>query len=358
MDIRARKVSDTMRADDPLKLLFQAHRDGDNELFVRTAQAIITRELAANHHDAAQQLIKALGATKRKESAQRSLTQLPQRTSTDGLITYPAQRMGEPEPILSLRTRQQVDRVLLENRLSERLYSHGLWPANRLLFWGPPGCGKTMTAACIARELQLPFGVVNLSVLITGLLGATANQVSKVFTIANSEPMVLLLDEFDALGKERDDEFEIGEPKRIVNSLLQSLDAFQSSRSIVIAASNHQHLLDEAVWRRFDSVLEFPMPTAKERQLLLRTLTAGVNVMGAISEAAKTSLDMSYADIAAAVRYALKTMALEGRRSLAIDDLLLALRDRKMSMAQAWAARMRGNEQTKPGNRAKKPGGP
>jgi SpoVK/Ycf46/Vps4 family AAA+-type ATPase len=343
-----------MRGDDLLRALFQAHRDGDDSLFVQTAQAIITRELAANHHGFAQQLIKALGATKKRESAQGSLTRLPQRTSAEGLITYPDQRLSEPEPILPAETRQKLDRIILENRRSDRLFSHGLWPTNRLLFWGPPGCGKTMTASYVARELGLPFGIVDLSALITGLLGATANQVAKVFSTAKSSPMVLLLDEFDALGKERNDELEIGEPKRVVNSLLQNLDDFQGAKSVIVAASNHQHLLDSAVWRRFDVIVAFPMPTAQERQLLLQTLTAGVNLVGPLSDATKASAHMSYADITVAVRYALKTMALEKRRDLSIADLLVAIRERRTSLSQATAARTMGNEQRTAGTRTKK----
>lgn len=118
------------------------------------------------------------------------------------------------------------------------------------LFYGEPGTGKTALAHLISKKLNLPLVVVKLDAVISSLLGNTAKNIRKVFDYANSRPCVLFLDEFDAIAKIRDDARELGELKRVVNSLLQNIDSF-SKNNILLAATNHEQLLDSAIWRRF-----------------------------------------------------------------------------------------------------------
>ena len=150
----------------------------------------------------------------------------------------------------------------------EELQRSGIEVFNSLLLYGPPGCGKTSVANLIASEVGLPLVTARFDALVSSLLGSTAKNIRKVFEYASLKPCVLFLDEFDVIAKMRDDKNELGELKRVVNGLLQEMDAF-SPESILIAATNHHELLDRAVWRRFGKVLALDLPSA---DLVAKTL--------------------------------------------------------------------------------------
>lgn len=161
--------------------------------------------------------------------------------------------------ILSKENRENIDTFILSYKNADRLNSIGIGVANTLLLYGPPGCGKTQCAYLIARELGLPLIIARLDSLISSYLGTTAKNIRALFEFAQKMPCVLFLDEFDAIAKARDDSNELGELKRVVNSLLQNVDAM-SKDSLLIAATNHDKLLDSAVWRRFEFKLEIGLP--------------------------------------------------------------------------------------------------
>jgi SpoVK/Ycf46/Vps4 family AAA+-type ATPase len=172
------------------------------------------------------------------------------------------------ELVLSPTTREPLTRVIAEWRKAEILKAHGLRPASKLLFHGPPGCGKTVAAESLAKALFLPLATVRFDALVSSFLGETASNLRRVFDHARARPMVLLFDEFDAVGKERTVAEEHGELKRVVNSFLQLLDGFRAD-TLLVAATNHEGLLDPALWRRFDEVVAFPRPTSSEAETLL-----------------------------------------------------------------------------------------
>ena len=138
-----------------------------------------------------------------------------------------------------------------------------------LVLSGPPGTGKSQTARYIAQKTGRPLGVVNIDALISSYLGSTAKNIEKVFNYAENSPMILFLDEFDAIAKARDDSQEVGEIKRVVNTLLQNIDSL-SPDVPVIAATNHSHLLDNAVWRRFSFRVDYQLPQEGQRKKMIK----------------------------------------------------------------------------------------
>lgn len=158
-----------------------------------------------------------------------------------------------------------LQEVLEERRFEDKLISAGLDPITSLLFVGPPGVGKTMAAAWLALMLNKPFYVLDLSAVMSSYLGRTGNNIRTVLDFAKSQSAVLLLDEFDAIAKRRDDNSEIGELKRLVTVLLQEIEDWPND-GLLIAATNHEELLDPAVWRRFNKTIVFPNPTYNDIQ--------------------------------------------------------------------------------------------
>ena len=161
--------------------------------------------------------------------------------------------------VLPANQRKLLLQILQEHNENAKLAEHNLPVANRLLLCGPPGCGKTMTANAIAHELGLPMAYVRLDGLVSSYLGQTSVNLRKVFTSVGTMPIVLFLDEFDAIAKKRDDGNEMGELKRVVTALLQNFDNMPDN-VFLIAATNHEHLLDPAIWIRFNYVINFGYP--------------------------------------------------------------------------------------------------
>jgi SpoVK/Ycf46/Vps4 family AAA+-type ATPase len=174
--------------------------------------------------------------------------------------------------VLPPQAREAVDRVLTENRKADELAKHGLRANNRLLLCGPPGCGKTVTAGAIAKALGLPLIHTRMDAVVVSYLGDTGKNIRKVFDVARDQRVVLFLDEVDSIARSRDGKDE-GEIKRVTNMLLTMLEEMRGP-SLVICATNHEVALDRAMWRRFDEVVMFPMPTTDEAISLLRTTIA------------------------------------------------------------------------------------
>jgi SpoVK/Ycf46/Vps4 family AAA+-type ATPase len=197
----------------------------------------------------------------------------------DSESRLPLVRREEPTrypvtPILDQASRKVLDQLLHEHRDSTLLQSAGLAPTRTALFVGPPGVGKTLAAKWLADSLTVPLLVLDLSSVMSSYLGRTGSNLRRVLDYAKSGGYVLLLDELDAIAKRRDDSTEIGELKRLVTVLLQEIDAWPEG-SLLLAATNHADLLDTAVWRRFEVVLDFPNPDAPSIETALRRFLDG-----------------------------------------------------------------------------------
>lgn len=310
-----------------LKALFRAFRERDELAFRRAAQTIIEEEEAKQHLALARDLRRMLASGS-------DITV----TETVQLPAPPTDRDGE-WPLAEVRAPQRhLDDLVLPPAISDQLSQLASevsrWTSlddlhiprrQRLLFHGPPGCGKTSAADALANELGWPLLLVRLDAVISSYLGETASNLRRVFDYASDGAWVVLFDEFDALGKSRDDVGEHGEVKRVVNAFLQMLDAFRG-RSIMIAATNHEHLLDSALWRRFDEVLSFPRPTVRQlRTTLRRRLPPERRRDVNFDRAASQLRGLPHAAAEKAVWDALRSAVLDDRKAVEQADLERAI---------------------------------
>lgn len=332
---------------DALTRLFRAYRDQNDVAFRKVAESIISDQLAANHHGLAKDLRAAIGTDSKKltQAATGHLTALPRdRRSGEQLLTIYHEPASTEHLLLDDSARRRIDRFIDERRNATKLARHGYSPKSRLLFWGPPGCGKTLTAHYLANRFNLKVGVVRLSALISSYLGDTAAHLQQVFDAANETPMVVLFDEIDTVAKSRDDSRDIGELKRIVNSLLQAMDMFVAKESILIGASNHQYLLDSAIWRRFDDVVLFPKPSPHLRKQYIHEHLNGVTFKGSLDTLVKKMADLSFAQIEQILIEAIKSMILDGRKHLTTQEFSSELKYRQSMMAAMDRERTRADE--------------
>lgn len=319
---------------------------GDRQAFEKAARAYIEDERRKNHHVLARELEKVLLNAPQQPAwlpvAHATTTDLPH----DQERGFPLVQLREPvRPLDSLvlheSCQKALARVVVEHRRSEVLRSFGLRPKSRLLFFGPPGCGKSVAAEALANELGLPFAVARFDAIVSSFLGETAANLSKVLGFARG-PMVLLFDEFDAIGKSRRDETEHSELRRTVNAFLQMLDAYKGD-AIIIAATNQEDLLDRALWRRFDEVIEFSLPTPFQIQLLLKNGLRQMDVEPAISFERLSShgKGLSHADIEAATNNAIKSAILAHSNVVTLGDLQEAIEDRLLMQKRQHPKRRR-----------------
>ncbi|MCL1914472.1 MAG: ATP-binding protein [Eubacteriaceae bacterium] len=246
-------------------------------------------------------------------------------------IIYPEKYLSDL--VASPQMKQELERIIHEFQNWDVLVSNGVNPTRRVLFYGAPGCGKTLAAQAIASEIGLPMIYVRFDAVISSYLGETATNLRKVFDFARQESYVMFFDEFDAIARSRNDPFEHGEIKRVVNTFLQQLDNF-NGKSLVIAATNFEQSLDYAIWRRFDCTLRFEMPSNDEKSKLFSLRLKQFS--GADHVFAKYYGDMegfSFADIDQIANFVRKQCVLEGRKMFTKKDIEQAVQRQKAIVA-------------------------
>jgi SpoVK/Ycf46/Vps4 family AAA+-type ATPase len=261
-----------MARGDLLKKLFLSYLKRNDDSFKSVALEIIAEEQKKNHTLLAEELQRILSNSVINSTTvepRYDISTLPKDRERQALLVEirKAERYL-PDIILSKENQNTVEEIMNEFRRGEILRSHGINPRTRLLFCGPPGCGKTLLAEVMAAELGLPILYTRFDTIVSSYLGETSANLRKVFDYATRGTWIVFFDEFDAIGKSRDDLTEHGELKRVINSFLQLLDGFRG-KSLVIAATNHEHLLDVALWRRFDEVLRLERPSIHDIQTLI-----------------------------------------------------------------------------------------
>ena len=315
--------------------LLKSHLEGDDKEVLSVAMQAAAHEARLGHAGIALQLRNLIDESKlRSALAQKrpgQLVVLEPRGELANLLlvqmpTIRLSDMAMPEVLA-----ERLKRVLLEQRQQKKLREHGLSPRRKLLFIGPPGSGKTMTASALAGELHLPLFTIMLEGLITKFMGETAAKLRLVFDAIRQTPGVYLFDEFDALGAHRSQSNDVGEIRRVLNSFLQLLEK-DDSQSIVVAATNHPEMLDRALFRRFDDVLEYVLPdTTLSEEILRRKLAMFQTTDLDWPQVLPDAEGLSHAELARASEEAAKRAVLGGSTRITTETLLAALRERKVA---------------------------
>jgi len=319
-----------MATADQVKALIRTHAEGDDSKFYSVALQVAAHAARGGHTHFAHELKNLIDSLRRHDGTRqaRPVPVAVPRGELAGLLSvvYPATRMADL--VLEPAVREPLERVLLEQRQQDQLYAKGFRPLRRLLLVGPPGTGKTMSAGALAGELHLPLFTIRLDGLITKFMGETAAKLRLVFDALDETKGVYLFDEVDALGGERARENDVGEIRRVLNSFLQFLE-HDGSDSILVAATNHPQILDKAMFRRFDAVIEYPLPSPGLAQQVACNRLATITLDHiAWDEIAKAATGLSHAEITLAAERAAKDAILSGHESVTTKGLAVALRER------------------------------
>lgn len=315
-----------MTTSDLIKQLFLSFSNNDNDAFLQTAREYIEREKRKKHTIVAKELEKALYQSTPTSCSQKRFKQnipIP-RDSEKGFPLLEIQYFEEDfdSLILSTKTKYLLERVIQEFKDADILATYNLNYKKKILLCGKPGTGKTFSVQTISSLLNIPLVYVRFDAIISSYLGETAGNLRKVFDFIENNMWIVLFDEFDIIGKNRDDSHEHGEIKRVVNNFLQMLDNFKGE-SILFAATNHQNMLDSAIWRRFDAVIDYELPDEETRKVLFERYLLSIKRDKKIDlgKAAKASQGLSPADIKMIASEAMKTAIIDARNSLSMNDL-------------------------------------
>lgn len=320
-----------MARSDRLKALLRAHATQDAEHFYAVAMQLAADEARQGHVKLAAELRDLIDSAKVEANRARLAKPVPlmqPKGELSDLLTvrYPHEHLAEM--VLSDEVEAKLRRVLREQRQADRLRAHDLSPRRKLLLVGPPGTGKTMTAAVLAGELKLPLFTVRFDSLITKFMGESSSKLRLVFDALRSTRGVYFFDEFDSLGLQRGSQHDVAEMRRTLNMFLQLLDQDQSD-SLIVAATNHAKDLDVALFRRFDDVIRYESPGLEQVRILLKNrLSAFVEKGFRYESLAKAAQGQSHAEISRACVDAIKDSIMDGVDHVRPESVILHLEER------------------------------
>ena len=315
-----------MATAEQLKSLIRSHFSGDRERFATIALQLAAHEAKQGHstlaHEIRALVDKAKSAPVRVVRFNREL---------DDLVISAKPRGRLADLIVSDDMRNRIKRILREYRQQEKLKKHGLSNRRKALLAGPPGTGKTMTAAVLAGELHLPLHTILMDKLVTKFMGETSAKLRQIFDVIRERRGVYLFDEFDAIGAERGRDNDVGEMRRVLNSFLQFIEQDKSD-SLIVAATNNPRILDQALFRRFDDVLYYHLPTRDEiRQLMENRLGKFRGEKLSLKTAVKEAETLSHAEITQACDDAIKEAILADRKTVTATLLKKMLNERRLA---------------------------
>jgi len=315
-----------MTTSELIKNLFRAFNNKDDEYFEQVGREYIEREKRKKHNIVAKELEKALYSERNTPVSQKRYRgNLPIPRDTEKgfpLLEIQHYEKSFDSLILSKETKDQLEQIIREFKDADILATYNLQYKKKILLCGKPGTGKTFSAQIISSILNIPLVYIRFDAIISSYLGETAGNLRKVFNYIENGTWVVLFDEFDIIGKNRDDYHEHGEIKRVVNNFLQMLDNLKGD-SIILAATNHQNILDPAIWRRFDDVVYFELPDSKTRQQLFKLYMEPIKREPDIDilKATNKTEGFSPADIKMVTEEAMKTAIIDSRNCLSMVDI-------------------------------------
>lgn len=319
---------------DLLKKLFSSFKQDDKEMFYTVATEIIEDEKKKNHGILANDLKLILNGNDQMKKTNTLSSSAPKDKDRDMSlveIMYPEKYFSDL--IVSEEKIDQLEQIIKEFNNWDVLVSNGVFPIRRALFYGPPGCGKTLSAQALAGELGIPMLYVRFDALISSYLGETASNIRKIFDYAKKDSWLIFFDEFDAIGRSRNDSTEHGEIKRVVNAFLQQIDNFKG-RSLIIAATNFEQSLDYAIWRRFDETIRFDMPSNEEKTKLFDLKMNRFKGPSHVIEQYLNELEeFSHSDIEKVCQIIIKRCILEGKKIYTKNDIEYAVEKQKKNVS-------------------------
>ncbi|MGS0528076.1 AAA family ATPase [Zobellia nedashkovskayae] len=306
-----------MAAAEQIKSLIKSFSEGDDSRFYATAMQIAAAEARKGHKELAQELKKLIKDSKKAKLDVSSIKNLPvnaaQKELTDLLeFTRPDDKLKDM--VLGEKLKRIIVRILDEQRQIEKLRQHNLFPRKKLLLTGPPGCGKTMTAKVLSNELGIPLFIIRLDGLISRYMGESIAKLRLVFDTMKEFRAVYLFDEFDSIGTTRNHGNDVGEIKRVLNSFLLEIEK-DDSNSLIIAATNMPENLDVALFRRFDDIISYPLPTENQiydyyKRELSKDVIRNEEILSTIS---KKSLGLNFSDLERVCQDFLKNILIYGK---------------------------------------------
>jgi len=313
-----------MATAEQIKSLIRSHFSDQSEQFFTTALQVAAHEAKQGHQSLAHEIRTLVDKAKT-----RTVRAIPFSPDLDHLVLS-----SEPKERLAMLVqsddmRGRIDRILREYRQKTKLEKHGLTHRRKILLAGPPGTGKTLTAAILAGELGLPLFTILMDKIVTKFMGETSAKLRQIFEVIQDRRGVYLFDEFDAIGGERSRENDVGEMRRVLNSFLQFIER-DTSDSLIVAATNNPHILDQALFRRFDDVLHYHLPGKAEIEQLIENRLGSFRQKNMQLEAsAKVGGSLSHAEIAQACDDAIKETILADRKTVTATLLKQMLQERR-----------------------------
>lgn len=323
-----------MATAEQLKALLRSHGDGDDSQFYAVAIQVAARAAKAGKHRVAQDLRDLVDELRESSTHRRPDAPVPvvrPRGELAGLLTaeYPATRLADMS--LPTEVREQLGRVLVEQERRDQLRHHGFEPLRKILLIGPPGTGKTMAAAALAGELHLPLFTTRLDGLLTKYMGESAAKLRILFDAIAETRGLYFFDEVDAVAGDRLAGNDVGEIRRVLNSFLQFIEQDRSD-SLIVAATNHPQLLDQAVFRRFELRIELGLPNPDLVRTLITNRLALMRLRGLRwDEILRASEGLSHAEVSLASERAAKDAILKGSDVVDTEELVAALQSRQRS---------------------------